>query len=163
MSRHEKESKPVIGWREWLCLGELGVERIKTKIDTGARTSALHAFDIRPFTDHGAPHVAFVLHPRQRHRLPEVECIAEVFDERQVTSSNGYRELRYIIRTEATLAGLTWPIEISLADRDPLGFRMLLGRQAVRDHFVIEPGGSFLAGRRQAFLSTRVKKERTRK
>ncbi|WP_420403566.1 ATP-dependent zinc protease [Nisaea sp.] len=160
MSRHERKTRPVIGWREWICLGEFGIDRIKTKIDTGARTSALHAFDIRPFSDHGTPHVAFVVHPRQRHRLPAVDCIAEVCDQREVTSSNGHREMRFIIRTDATLGGFTWPIEISLADRDPLGFRMLLGRHAVREHFFIDPGSSFVAGRRQATVSTRVRKER---
>lgn len=156
---HEKQL-PVIGWREWVSLGELGIERVKTKIDTGARTSALHAFNIRQFTDHGAPHVAFIVHPRQRYRLPAVECVAEVQDRREVMSSSGHKDVRYVITTEVSLAGLTWPIEITLADRDPLGFRMLLGRQAVRDRFLIDPGSSFMAGRKLKTGSTKVKIER---
>jgi hypothetical protein len=161
MTRHKDERLPVIGWREWVSLGELGVDQIKTKIDTGARTSALHAFDVRQFTDHGTPHVAFIVHPRQRYRLPAVECVAEVQDMREVTSSSGHKDVRYVISTDVSLAGLTWPIEITLADRDPLGFRMLLGRQAVRDRFLIDPGRSFMAGRKQKTGSTKVKTERT--
>lgn len=160
MTKHHEERHPLIGWREWVALGELGIDRIKTKIDTGARTSALHAFDIRPFTDHGAPHVAFVVHPRQRFRLPAVECVAEVHDQREVTSSSGHKDVRYVILTDITLGGLTWPIEITLADRDPLGFRMLLGRQAVRDRFIIDAGSSYVAGKKQATISKKVKKER---
>ncbi|WP_323796582.1 ATP-dependent zinc protease [Nisaea sp.] len=148
MKRHKEVRLPVIGWREWVSLGELGIERIKTKIDTGARTSSLHAFNIRQFTDHGAPHVAFVVHPRQRYRLPVVECIAEVLDEREVMSSSGHKDVRYVISTDVSLAGFTWPIEITLADRDQLGFRMLLGRQAVRDRFLVDPGRSFVTGRK---------------
>lgn len=163
MKHHRDERLPVIGWREWVSLDELGIERIKTKIDTGARTSALHAFDVRQFTDHGAPHVAFIVHPRQRYRLPAVECIAEVRDMREITSSSGHKDVRYVISTEISLAGLTWPIEITLADRDPLGFRMLLGRQAVRDRFIIDPGSSYVAGKKQATISKKVKKERASK
>ena len=158
MSRHETRSMPVIGWREWVSMDNLGIDQ--TKIDSGARTSALHAFDIRPFHDRGAPHVAFVVHPRQRFRLPTVNCIAAVQDEREVMSSSGHRDVRYVITTEVTLGSVTWPIEITLADRDPLGFRMLLGRQAVRDRFLIDSGRSFVAGKRQARLSKRLKKER---
>lgn len=164
MSRGREERLPVIGWREWVTLGSLGVDRIKTKIDTGARTSALHAFDIRPFHDHGAPHVAFVVHPRQRFRLPAIDCVAEVLDEREVTSSSGHKEVRYVIHTDLTLGSFTWPIEITLADRDPLGFRMLLGRQAVRERFLVDPGRSFLLGGRRDRISTvsrKAKKERT--
>ena len=138
---------PVIGWREWVGLDDLNVPRIKAKIDTGARTSAIHAFRVRPFTDRGAPHVSFLLHPEQRRRTPEIECICPVHDERKVRSSNGQQELRYVVRTLARIGELEWPIELTLADRDQLGFRMLLGRQAMRQHFVIDPGRSFVGAR----------------
>ncbi len=141
------KTRPIIGWREWVGLSELGVDRLKAKIDTGARTSAIHAFHIRPFSDAGTEYVSFKLHPAQRHRVPEVECICPVRDQRKVKSSNGKQELRYVIETHATVGAFTWPIEITLADRDQMGFRMLLGREAVRRHFIIEPGRSYLGAR----------------
>lgn len=122
---------PVIGWREWLTLPGLDVDAIKAKIDTGARTSAIHAFRVRPFTERGVPWVSFVLRPRQRFRTPEIECRAPILEERKIRSSNGQQERRYVIETEAQLGNVTWTIEVSLADRDELGFRMLLGREAI--------------------------------
>lgn len=137
---------PVIGWREWVGLPGLGIEQIKAKIDTGARTSAIHAFDIREFSERGAPHIVFNLHPEQRRRRPAIECRAPVHDQRLVTSSTGHRQERYVIRVHIRVGAMTWPIELTLADRDSMGFRMLLGRQALRSRFLINPGRSFLAG-----------------
>lgn len=139
--------KPLIGWREWVALPLLGADQIKAKIDTGARTSAVHAFRIRPFTDGGLPHVSFRLHPVQRRKEPEIECTAPVHDQRQVRSSNGEQQLRYVIRTPIIIGESRILAEVTLADRDQLGFRMLLGREALRTHFLIDPGRSFLAGR----------------
>ncbi|CDO61235.1 hypothetical protein sometimes fused to ribosomal protein S6 glutaminyl transferase [Candidatus Phaeomarinobacter ectocarpi] len=141
-----KPARPIIGWREWVGLGDLGVTQVKAKIDTGARTSAIHAFKIRPFTDGGSPHVSFLLHPAQRRRLPEIECVAAVHDQRHIRSSNGHQEERYVIKTTAQVGDHFWPIELTLTDRDQLGFRMLLGREAVRKNFVIDPGRSFVGG-----------------
>ena len=149
--RHD--DMPVIGWREWLALPALGIEPVKAKIDTGARTSSLHAFDLRTFTRRGVRHIAFVVHPVQHRRRPAIECSAEVSDARMVTSSSGHRELRYVIRTEVELCGIVWPIELTLANRDAMGFRMLLGREAVRDRFLIDPGRSYIAGRSHADVS----------
>lgn len=150
----------VLGWREWLALPDLGVARIKAKIDSGARTSSIHAFDVRVFTERGAPHVAFVIRPHQRFRLPTVDCVAEIKDRRKVRSSSGHQEERYVIETTVDLAGLTWPIELTLADRDEMGFRMLLGREAIRNRFLIDPNRSFLAGRGQAdVIYRRTRKE----
>lgn len=143
-----KRPKAVIGWREWIGLPDLGVEKVKAKIDTGARTSAIHAFEIRPFERGGQRYVSFLLHPVQHHRHPEVACEARVADERIVTSSNGEREKRYVVETRIQLGEEVWPIELTLTNRDEMGFRMLLGRRAVRRRFVVDPGGSFKASGR---------------
>jgi hypothetical protein len=148
-----KQPRPVIGWREWVGLSELGIDQVKAKIDTGARTSAIHAFKVRPFTDRGTPHVSFLVHPTQRRRFPEIECTAPVHDQRKIRSSNGQQEERYVIKTTIQIGAHIWPIELTLADRDQLGFRMLLGREAMRKHFVIDPGRSFVAGRSAARMS----------
>ncbi len=150
---------PVIGWREWLSLPDLGIDAIKAKIDTGARTSAIHAFKIRPFVERGVPWVSFVLRPRQRHRTPELECACPVLDERKIKSSNGDEERRFVIETEACLGDIVWPIELSLTNRDELGFRMLLGREAVRDHFLVNPDRSYLIGRSFADVTTTPKRK----
>lgn len=142
----KRVSKPVLGWREWISLPELGVDAIKAKIDTGARTSALHAYQVTPFEEHGRRRVRFVVRPVQRRKMPQIECVADVVDERMVTSSNGQRERRLVIATRVEVGGKTWPIEITLTDRDEMNFRMLLGRQALRRRVLIDPGRSFRAG-----------------
>lgn len=141
--RRRKREKTVLGWREWIALPDLGVDRIKVKIDTGARTSALHAFRITPVTRDGVLHVRFFLHPVQGHRRPEIACEAPVIDDRVVVSSNGERQRRFVIETLARIGDEVRPIEITLTNRDEMGFRMLLGRQALRKRFVVDPGTSF--------------------
>ena len=139
--------RQIIGWREWIEFPSLHDTYIKAKIDTGARTSSIHAWNIRAFSDGGTPYVSFVLHPVQRRKLPEVECVAEIHDERSVTSSSGHKERRYVIKQTVKLKGVEWPIELTLANRDLLGFRVLLGREALRKKFLVDPGRSFLGGR----------------
>lgn len=143
--RKELPDRPIIGWREWVVLPDLETPPIKAKIDTGARTSALHAFRIRPFTKDGVPFVEFFIHPEQHRRRPEIKCEAAILDQREIMSSNGQKELRYVIETAANIGGETFNIELTLANRNELGFRMLIGRQAVRGHFVIDPGRSYCA------------------
>jgi hypothetical protein len=138
-----KRERPVIGWREWVLLPDLLDMPIKAKIDTGARTSSLHSFGTRRFTESGAPWVEFLLHPLQRRRLPEIACVAPVKDERWIRSSNGEAQKRIVVETLARLGPVDWPIELTLADRDVMGFRMLLGREAIRRRFLIDPGRSF--------------------
>ncbi len=143
-----RKSKPVIGWREWLALPDLGIAGIKAKIDTGARSSALHAFDIEVFERDGQRRVRFKVHPFQQDTATTVEAEAELYDLRSIRSSGGHESLRPVILAGVELAGQRWTIELTLTRRDAMGFRMLLGRQAVRRRFRIEPGKSFLLSRR---------------
>lgn len=134
----------IIGWREWVALPQLGVDKIKAKIDTGARSSALHAFDMELFERQDTPMVRFKLHPVQRHGHPEIATEAVLLDRRQVRSSGGHTQVRPVIETVITLNGMTWPIELTLTNRDVMGFRMLLGRQAIRHRFLVDAGASYL-------------------
>jgi hypothetical protein len=140
-------SLPSVGWREWLELPELGIKHVKAKVDTGARSSSLHAEDIEIFQSRGHVKVRFVVLPLQRSRVRAVTCEAVLHDERYVKSSNGQRELRPVIRTAVGWKGQSWAIDVTLTSRDLMGFRMLLGREAVRQRFVVDAGRSFLGGR----------------
>jgi ribosomal protein S6--L-glutamate ligase len=135
----------VLGWEEWIALPSLGVAAIKAKIDTGAKTSALHAESIVPHRVGRVDYVRFKIRPAPRRSHICVECAAPVLDNRSITSSNGIPEQRYIILTELTVSGRTWPIEVSLSDRRDMNYRMLLGRQALQaGDALIDPGASFL-------------------
>ena len=135
-----------VGWREWVALPELDLPAIKAKVDTGARTSALHAWRVQPYEHGGAPWITFDLHPLQRNVSLSRQCHAPVHDRRMVSDSGGHREKRFVIETPVLLGDERWPIEITLTDRDTMLFRMLLGRQAMpglRDL----PDASFLTAR----------------
>ena len=147
--RRQPPRRRVIGWREWLALPDLGIEFIKAKVDTGARSSALHAFDFETFERQGQPMIRFKVHPLQRDSSLTVSGEAPLVELRTVRSSGGHESLRAVIVTQVELLGQRWPIELTLANRDVMGFRMLLGRQAVRRRFVVDPGRSFRGGRRQ--------------
>ena len=136
----------VVGWREWVALPDFGVTSVKAKVDTGARSSALHAWDIEPFTRGGETWVRFSVHPFQRDDSTVVACEARLVDERDVRSSNGDVERRPIIATRATMAGRGFAIELSLTRRDEMGFRLLIGRRALRRRFLVDAGRSFVGG-----------------
>jgi len=135
----------ILGWREWVSLPELGIDLIKAKVDTGARTSSLHAFSVDEFRRDNKLWVRFGIHPFQKRIDVEIFCEALVHDQRQVTDSGGHSELRYVIETTLKLGSMSWPIEITLTNRDSMGFRMLLGRTALRKLYLVDPGASYLA------------------
>lgn len=137
---------PLIGWREWLALPELGIPIIKAKVDTGARSSSLYAFDIQCIQQDGIDKVRFKVHPFQRDEQETVEAEASLLDQRQVKNSGGHTELRPVILTPINLNGQIWPIELTLTHRQGMQFRMLLGREAIRKRFLVDPGRSYLQG-----------------
>lgn len=139
--------QPVIGWREWVQLPDLGVQEIKAKVDTGADNSSLHAFNLERFEKDGVEMVRFELHPRQRKKRPAIACEAEVVGEKKVKNPGGRSEVRPIIRTTLVVAGKEIAAKVNLTTRDEMTFRMLLGRRTVRKNFVIDPGRSYLGGR----------------
>jgi hypothetical protein len=151
---------PVIGWREWVALPELGIPAIKAKVDTGARSSSLHAVDIELFRRGETHMVRFKVYPFQRDRKGAVTAEAVLLGRRLVRNSSGQEEFRPIIRTPIEVLGRTWLIYLTLARRDAMGFRMLLGRRAVRRKFLLDPGHSFLAGKSRVPASRRRKPAR---
>ena len=155
-----KRKKKRIGWREWVGLPDLAIKRIKAKVDTGARTSALHAFKVTPFTKRGEKWVRFAVHPKQRHRHPEVICEARVIDQRRITDSGGNSQERYVIRTRLKLGTLSWPIELTLSNRDSMGFRLLIGRQAIRRRYVVDPGRSFVVRRKKTRVGSGIGRQK---
>ncbi len=133
----------VLGWEEWISLPDLGLPAIKAKIDTGARTSALHATAIEPFGPANNPQVRFLIQPDPSNPVLELTCSARVVDRRDVTSSNGETELRYVVETMARVGDKSWPIQISLTNRENMNYRMLLGRRAIGDDMIVDPNTSF--------------------
>jgi hypothetical protein len=134
----------VLGWREWIGFPDIGIDQIKAKVDTGARTSCLHAFMVEPFERDGAPWVRFDIHPSQTDNSKVIRCEAPVLDQRVVRDSGGHEELRYVIATTMTVGPHQHQVEVTLSDRDTMKFRVLLGRTAIQGLFVVDPSRSYL-------------------
>ncbi len=142
----QPKSLPQIGWREWVTFPAFNNTRVKAKIDTGAKTSAIHARKISEERVGDILFVIFELQPRQRISKPVIACRAEVSDRRVIRNSGGHEETRYVIRTPAAIGLYEIDIELTLTSRDSMGFRMLLGRDAVKKRFLVNPARSYLHG-----------------
>ena len=140
------ENKIIVGSEEWCSLPQLGIPAIKVRVDSGAKTSALHAFAIKGFNRGDRQWVSFEVHPLQGNRRTIVRCEAEVVDQRVVKSSSGLTEKRYVIRTALLLGEQTWDVELTLTNRDSMGYRMLLGREAMVGRILVDPAAGFMGG-----------------
>ncbi len=146
---------PIIGWREWIALPGLGISAIKAKIDTGARTSALHAHDLEYFERDGIEHVRFTIHPFQRDTKTTIRTESPLVDQRWVRSSSGHKMKRPVILTPVGLMDRSWEIEVTLTNRDVMGFRMLLGRRAIARRFLVAVHRSFLGNKRPSSATSK--------
>jgi hypothetical protein len=142
MSR--RSERTLIGWREWVLLPRLSTVPIKVKVDTGARTSTLHAFDLEVLERDGRPWAQFEVHPIQRSRLQATTVSHPVHSFKSIRSSTGHAQRRPVLRTPIRISGFQYDIDVTLTPRDEMGFRMLLGRAALHGRFLVDPGRSFL-------------------
>jgi len=142
-----QQDKHLIGRDEWCTLSDLQVPAIKAKVDTGATTSAIHAFNIKTVTRQSVPHVCFDIHPLQANSQTVINCCRPILDKRYVMSSNGCKEYRYVICTSIQVGSIAWCIEVTLSNRDPLRYRMLLGQEAMKGRLVIDPSLSCNQGK----------------
>lgn len=142
------ENKKIIGNQEWCAFPELGISNIKARVDSGAKTSSIHAFNIETYAKDGADWVHFEVHPLQKNDQILVHCDSLIIDQRKVKSSNGTSETRYVIQTPIRLSESVWDIELTLTDRDAMGYRMLLGREAMDGRLLIDPSMKCVLGKR---------------
>lgn len=147
MNKKTSKQIPIIGWREWLVLSDLNICKIKAKVDTGARTSALHAFWVDAYEKNHQPWIRFAIHPLQYNTDLVVECDAPVKDRRMVTDSGGHKQRRYVIETMVNMGSRAFSAELTLTDRDTMRFRMLLGRTAIKGRFLVDSSVSYLHGK----------------
>ncbi len=147
MNKKISKQRSIIGWREWLVLPDLNICKIKAKVDTGARTSALHTFWVDAYQKNHQQWVRFAVHPFQYNTDVVVECDAPVKDQRMVTDSGGHKQRRYVIETSVNLGERAFVAELTLTDRDTMRFRMLLGRTAINSRFLVDSKASYMQGR----------------
>jgi ribosomal protein S6--L-glutamate ligase len=145
-----KKLKKIIGWKEWFSLDCLGLPAIKGKIDTGAKTSALHAFNIENFFIEDVEYVKFDIHPLQKNKKLSRICVARVIERRMVSDSGGKKEKRFVIESDLSIGNVKTRIELTLTNRDSMAFRMLLGRDAVKQvKMLVDPAKSFVQGKKK--------------
>ncbi len=152
----KKEPLPVIGWREWVSFPDLGIKSIKAKVDTGARTSSLHISESQ--LNRKSRKLQFLVHPKQRSNTPEIQASARVKEHRSVKSSNGETSLRPVIDTTLMIGDQQHTIELTLVNRDMMGFRLLLGREATRRKYLVDPGKSYLKSKNPSAKKRSTKK-----
>lgn len=143
------KDKPVLGWREWIGFPDLGIVQIKAKVDSGARTSCLHAFRVEPFERDGRSWVSFDIHPQQGNTDEVITCEAPVLDKRAVRDSGGHEEIRYVIETTIRIGERSHTAEVTLTDRDTMKFRVLLGRSMFRGKYLVDASRSYLCGKKK--------------
>jgi hypothetical protein len=147
MSTNRIHQYGVVGWREWVFFPDFSNARVKAKVDTGARTSAIHAYEIKLIERGEPPLVSFIIHPNQKDNDTIVQCQAPLVERRVITDSGGHQEERFVVSVQLKLGAHRWPVELSLTDRDSMGFRMLLGRTALKQRFLVQPWRSYLEGK----------------
>jgi hypothetical protein len=157
----EQKSRIIIGWREWVSLPDIHLPVVKAKVDTGAKTSSLHAFNIEPFYDRSRLRVSFQVHPLHGRKDIVVNCTADVVDFRSVSDSGGHREKRYVIMTHLQIGDLNFPIEVTLANRESMTHKMLIGRAAMK-LLMIDPVRAFLLGKPEK-ISSAYKPKKSKK
>ena len=153
MKKKTTKIKPIIGWREWISIPEMHIREIKVKVDSGARTSAIHAEDIEIVKKRGKHYVNFKVFPLQRDKTHFAKVTLPMIEERWVKSSVGHQTLRPVVKVEVKMGEFTFPIELTLVNRDIMGFRMLLGREAIKNRFLLDTGHSFLQGKKKKKLA----------
>ena len=141
--------KHILGWREWISFPDLGISQIKAKVDSGARTSCLHAFRVESFTRDGRDWVSFDIHPLQGNSDEVIRCEAPLRDKRAVRDSGGHEELRYVIETTIRIGDQSHLAEVTLTDRDTMKFRVLLGRSTFRGKYLVDASRSYLCGKKK--------------
>ncbi|MBC8283743.1 MAG: ATP-dependent zinc protease, partial [Nitrospinae bacterium] len=159
--KKKKKDLDAIGWREWVSFPELNIKTIKAKVDTGARTSALHVSNIQ--ISKKTETVSFTIHPVQRHRNPVINTKAPLLGERAVKSSNGDTTIRPVIKTKLKIGKRLFSIELTLLNRDLMGFRLLLGRSALKERYLVNSGQSFLLDKKVKTKKAKTKKTTTKK
>ncbi|SVB36201.1 uncharacterized protein METZ01_LOCUS189055 [marine metagenome] len=142
-----ESEKLIVGGDEWCIFPQLGIPAVKARVDSGAKTSSLHAFNIHSFKRSSQPWVSFDIHPIQQNRKVCVRCESPVIDRRIIKSTNGVSEKRYVIQTPVKLGDKIWEIELTLTNRDSMGYRMLLGREAMSGKILVDPSQSLALGR----------------
>ena len=146
MSDNINSNKILIGWKEKAALPDLGVARLDAKIDTGAKSSAIHAVQPRPISHDGAECIEFFITLQTQERETRILCVAPLIDTRVIRSSNGEDQERFVVSSRLSLGDRTFPIELTLADRSAMEFQLLIGRAALANNFIVDPAQSYLLG-----------------